>query len=168
VRWECKYHEVIKPKYHLKVFDVRLGPEHSPQRGLPHVDGPLGGPSQYHGLRPWLIIRYWVKTQPTAQMLQSHNNPSSRDRLPAFLGVLGVLGGSVLQSPEKETIKHHGVFGTGMAPGVSDCRIGWLLMTDGAVGRTGAAFASKLSTPMVARPVTRIIVASPSPSACHG
>ena len=26
------------------------------QRGQPHVDGPLGGPSQYHGLWPWLII----------------------------------------------------------------------------------------------------------------
>ena len=32
-------------------------PTPRPQRGQPHVDGPLGGPSQYHGLWPWLIIR---------------------------------------------------------------------------------------------------------------
>ena len=31
-------------------------PTPRPQRGRPHVDGPLGGPSQYHGLWPWLII----------------------------------------------------------------------------------------------------------------
>ena len=43
VRWECKYHAVIIPKYRRKVLDGRLGPDHSPQRGLPHVDGPLGG-----------------------------------------------------------------------------------------------------------------------------
>jgi hypothetical protein len=36
VRWECKYHVVL----------ITNGfPDHSPQRGLPHVDGPLGGPS---------------------------------------------------------------------------------------------------------------------------
>jgi hypothetical protein len=45
VRWECKYHVAIIPKYSGKVLDERLGPDHSPQWGLPHVDGPLGGPS---------------------------------------------------------------------------------------------------------------------------
>ena len=43
VRWECKYHVVIIPKNRWKVFDGRLGPDLSPQRGLLHVDGPLGG-----------------------------------------------------------------------------------------------------------------------------
>jgi hypothetical protein len=43
VRWECKYHVVIIPTYRQKVLGGRLGPYHSPQRGLPHVDGPLGG-----------------------------------------------------------------------------------------------------------------------------
>ena len=45
VRWECKYHVVIVPKRRGKVFDERLSRNQSPQRGLPHVEGPLGGPS---------------------------------------------------------------------------------------------------------------------------
>ena len=45
VRWECKYQVVIIPKYRRKVLDRGLRPDHSPQRGLPDVDGPLGGPS---------------------------------------------------------------------------------------------------------------------------
>ena len=36
--------------------ETRTAPTPRPQRGQPHVDGPLGGPSQYHGLWPWLII----------------------------------------------------------------------------------------------------------------
>ena len=35
-------------------------PTPRPQRGQPHVDGPLGGPSQYHGLWPWLIIHAYT------------------------------------------------------------------------------------------------------------
>src|SRR5271165_4202060 len=38
--------------------ETRTAPTPRPQRGQPHVDGPLGGPSQYHGLWPWLIIQY--------------------------------------------------------------------------------------------------------------
>ena len=38
-------------------------PTPRPQRGQPHVDGPLGGPSQYHGLWPWLIINFGQMTE---------------------------------------------------------------------------------------------------------
>ena len=38
--------------------ETRTAPTPRPQRGQPHVDGPLGGPSQYHGLWPWLIITF--------------------------------------------------------------------------------------------------------------
>ena len=47
-------------------------PTPRPQRGQPHVDGPLGGPSQYHGLWPWLIISlYPLEPQKAGRSLQS-------------------------------------------------------------------------------------------------
>ena len=68
VRWECKYHVVIIPKYRRKVFYGRLRhqigpthwgfPPHSPQRGLPHVDGPLGG--AFLRPRPSAVVAYYV------------------------------------------------------------------------------------------------------------
>src|SRR5271165_7379685 len=44
-----------------------------PQRGLPHVDGPLGGPSSYHGLWPWLVI--YLHRRPDSYRLE---RPSCR------------------------------------------------------------------------------------------
>ena len=41
VRWECKYHVVIIPKYRRKVFYGRLGPDTAPNGG--YLTSPSGG-----------------------------------------------------------------------------------------------------------------------------
>ena len=58
---------------------------HAPNGGN-LTDGPLGGPSQYHGLWPWLIIRYCIgSTSDSKRMLKTLGKTDVLNRYSIFI-----------------------------------------------------------------------------------